>query len=195
MAAFLAKGVVMKIWSLVAGSNEHLFFSPLDKNDFMTGIFRANGRAKNWRTTPQVKLVAEKTNKKRIMPDFGHISVGHLVLSERAVATTGNFFRQFGELLPINCVDVGEFFLFNTTNLLNIIDREHSDCDEDAIYAEAFFYDKVPHEPAIFNAVGTEAIRIYVNDAGKDFLQKMISIHKLEGLSFEMIWDGDSKLN
>jgi hypothetical protein len=87
-------------------------------------------------------------------------------------------------LLALDCDGATEYF-YNVTTLIDCIDPARSvKRSSGSIAREAFVEQALPHEPAVFKDPLTARTRIYVNDAARDLLQRLIDAAALTGTEF-----------
>jgi hypothetical protein len=107
---------------------------------------------------------------------------GALVLDAKAKRALGSFLLKFGQLLELH--HGGEaLWLYNVTNMVACVDEANSKRDEAGmIMVEAFDDSKAPQDPAVFKDPVMAAIRIYVNDAGREQIERLALDAELTGI-------------
>ncbi len=118
------------------------------------------------------------------MADVATPGAGALVLSQRAVDALGEFLGRFGQLLRVQTAGGAEFrYFYNITNLVKCVDVGRSEKDATGAITTEVFYDlNVPREPAVFKDPLTASTRLYVNDSGRELLEKLAVEAGLTGL-------------
>lgn len=176
----------MKIWELRNGRiNETAPLVYANDEDMQSGVFDARGQSLEWKHRPRLDVFREPGRKQpKPRADISTFRPGALVLNGKARAVLGDFLARFGQLLPFDCDGEVEYF-YNVTRLIDCIDQEHSiKRGSGSIAKEAFFEHAVPREPVMFKAPLMARTRIYVNDAARDLLQKLIDGAALTGVEF-----------
>lgn len=164
----------------------HNDFAPLvesEGQDLPLDQFHWNGMEKHWSCTPRVEKFFDKRRKKqKERADFGWFSPGTVALNERAYAHVGEFFSQFGQLLELDCAD-GKAWLYNVTNIIECVDAEKSVKFGDIVDVEALDESHVPQTAQIFKDRLTAGRRIYLNEAAKQVLERVLQEHQLTGVA------------
>jgi hypothetical protein len=176
----------VKVWELRNGSvNETAPLVYANDDEMRSGMFDASGQSLVWNHRPQLAVFKEPRRKQpKPRSDISTLRPGALVLNGRANAALGEFLARFGQLLPLECDGEVEYF-YNVTALINCIDQEHSmKRGSGSIAKEAFFEEAVPQVATVFKDPLMVRTRIYVNDAAKDLLQKLIENAALTGVEF-----------
>ncbi|MCX7429326.1 MAG: hypothetical protein NTW96_27345 [Planctomycetia bacterium] len=85
--------------------------------------------ATNWRP-PRVEIIHETYNDlPSDYPYFATPTYNHLpAFSRRAIDVLGDLIAGDGEILPVEC-DEGEFFVYNITRIIDLLDEERSAID------------------------------------------------------------------
>jgi hypothetical protein len=174
----------MRVWELRAG----------DVDDFAMIVpaiedvdkFDVDGQRLDWKSPPVIEYADSRSRgkKKRPVADVATPGAGALVLSQRAVDALGEFLGRFGQLLLVQTAGGGEFrHFYNVTNLVKCVDVERSDKDATgAITTEAFYDINIPREAAVFKDPLTASTRLYVNDPGRELLERLARDAGLTGL-------------
>ena len=176
----------MKVWEFKnASANDVATLVFSSDKDLDDGLFDAEGEALSWDKAPRVEVFIEPRAKKpKPRVDISPLTPGALVLNDKAKAKLGPFLSQFGQLLALEC-DAGPEHFYNVTNIVDCIDAASSKTrPSGAIAKEAFFEDKVPVLPAVFKDPRTAATRVYVNQAAKEILEKLIAEAGITGAAF-----------
>jgi hypothetical protein len=176
----------MKVWELrCANVNDHAALVSVDRQDLMSGLFDADGSPQDWAHRPAVAFRVE-TRKKVQKPraDVSLFIPGALALDEKAKTALGDFLSRFGQLLELHVEGTGEtLFFYNVTNLIECIDMDRSEKLEDGgIVKEIFLDTSIPGGPAIFKDRRTAPARIYINDPGKEFLDRLVAHAGITGV-------------
>jgi hypothetical protein len=172
------------IWELRCGSvNDFAMLASVDGEDARAGLFDADGKEQDWRHRPAVEFVVEP-RKRKLKPRADVIAFvpGALVLNEKAHGALGPFLSRFGQLLELRCGGETLHF-FNATTLIPCIDVERSAKRRSgAIAMEAFDESNVPQQAAVFKDPRLAAVRIYVNDAGRAEIERIVAADGLAGI-------------
>ncbi len=173
----------MTVWELKSGRVDA--FAPLvikfdDRR--RSSLLFADGRPKEWMSPPAVEFLFDKRTKDLPRADVPMLINGALALNSRAKDALGPFLSQFGELVPLDCADEPVWY-FNVTTVIDCLDPESSIRRETgSIAKEAFHSDKVPSRATVFKDPAKLRSRIYVNDAGKEAVEKIVAEAGLSGL-------------
>lgn len=182
----------MNIWKFQSGySNDFtsLIYVNPDDMDALT----PDGQAKNWPVPIQLQPGLEKSKKKqKPLGDINGVLAGSVVLNPKAYAVLKDFLSPFGQLLPVECrneggllgADVGAsetHYFYNVTNIIDCIDEERSEKRGATIVKPAFAPQSVPQEPQIFKDPRRVRVDIYLNEAAKVGLEKLLAQDKLSG--------------
>lgn len=176
----------VKVWELRNGQvNETAPLVYANDDEMRSGMFDANGQPLAWKHRPQLAVFKEPRRKQpKPRADISTLRPGALVLNERAHAVLGEFLARYGQLLPLECDGEVEYF-YNVTRLIDCVDRERSaKRSSGSIAKEVFFEQAVPQEAVVFKDPLMARTRIYVNQAAKDLLQKLIGEAALTGVEF-----------
>jgi hypothetical protein len=172
------------IWELRCGSvNDFAMLASVDREDARAGLFDADGKEQDWMHRPAVEFIVDPRKKKqKPRADVIAFVPGALVLNEKADGALGQFLSQFGQLLELHCG--GEILhFFNATKLIDCIDVERSEKRRSgAIAMEAFDESNVPQQAAVFKDPRMAAVRIYVNDAGRAEIERIVAADGLTGI-------------
>lgn len=174
----------MAVWELRCGLvNEFATLANVDDQDGDAGMFEARGQKKDWMHRPAVQFIVDPRKKKqKPRADVAAFVPGALVLNEKADKALGPFLSQFGQMLELHCSGETLYF-YNATNMLDVVDSERSERRRSgSIAMEAFFEDNVPGEPAVFKDPLMAPVRIYVNDAGKAEVERIVAEAGLTGI-------------
>jgi hypothetical protein len=168
----------MNVWELrCADVNDFSALHSIDRQDMMSGLFDADGAVQDWAHRPAVAFRKPRADVSIFMP-------GALVLDEKARSALGNFLSRFGQLLELHVHESGErLYFYNVTNLIDCIDTDASETLSDGgIVLEAFRPAALPGGPAIFKDARTAPARIYINDPGKEFFDRLVSHGGITGV-------------
>ena len=172
------------IWELRCGSvNDFAMLASVDWEDARAGLFDADGKEQDWMHRPAVEFSVDSRKKKqKPRADVIAFVPGALVLNETAKVALGPFLSQFGQLLELHCG--GEIlYFFNATTLIDCIDVERSEKRRSgSIAMEAFNESNVPQEAAVFKDRRMASVRIYVNDAGRKEIERIVADAGLTGV-------------
>ena len=176
----------MKVWELRAADvNDFSALLSVDRQDMMSGLFDADGLMQDWAHRPAVEFRVEKRKKvQKPRADVSLFMPGALVLDEKAHSALGDFLSRFGQLLELHVQGTGEtLYFYNVTNLIDCIDMAASETLSDGgIVLEAFRAAALPGGPAIFKDARTAPARIYINDPGKEFFDRLVSHGGITGV-------------
>lgn len=163
--------------------NDFAMLVNIDDQDGDAGMFEARGEPADWMHRPAVEFIADRKRKKqKPRADVIAFVPGALVLNEKAKVALGPFLSQFGQLLELHCG--GEIlYFFNATTLIDCIDVERSEKRRSgSIAMEAFNESNVPQEAAVFKDRRMASVRIYVNDAGRKEIERIVADAGLTGI-------------
>lgn len=180
----------MKIYKLTAGDDEHMLFLPVDKSDFNRGVFAGDGmpRKHNWHP-PRAKLKSDPFNKGKKLPDIGHVDIGSVVLSQKAIDVLKGHLEPYGELLPLD-VEGETYYIYNVTTIIDALDQENSVKRPNGIIKKACFdKSKVPSDMEIFKVPETQRSLIYVNETKGKNIKTLIEEHHLNGAQLRLEWE------
>ncbi|WP_241762637.1 hypothetical protein [Dyella ginsengisoli] len=181
-----AKTVTPEVWELRSGSvNDYAPLVFAHEEDMESGMFDASGIRLTWPTRPRVEVFVEPGKKKpKSLADVSALTPGALAMNDEAKAALEPFLSAFGQFLAMDCGGQTRWF-YNVTNLIPCIDESRSTRrPSGSIVKEAFFEHAVPVEPAVFKDPLTAAASIYVNDAGKAALEKIVAEAAIAGVAF-----------
>jgi hypothetical protein len=172
------------VWELRCASiNDFAMLVSSDPGDGRSGMFDANGKARDWMHRPAVEFYVEP--RKKVQKPHADVSLfrpGALVLNAKAKLALGAFLSKFGQFLELHHGSETLWF-YNVTNMVSCVDAERSEKRRSgAIAMEAFDGTNVPAEAAVFKDPLMAQIRIYVNDAGKALIEKIASEAGLTGI-------------
>ena len=172
------------IWELrCAKINSFAPLVAIDDADFQAGLFAADGSPQDWTHRPAVEFHVE-TGKKKQLPRANVIFMKHgaLVLDAQAKLALGSFLSKFGQLLELHLGGATLWF-YNVTNIIACLDKEKSEWEEGGmILEEAFDESSAPEAAAVFKDPVMGVIRIYVNDAGRAEIERLVSDAGLTGI-------------
>lgn len=174
----------MAIWELrCAAPNDFAMPVPIDRDDLEEDVFDTTGAPKHWIDRPRVAF--HKETRRKVQKPHANVSLlvpGALVLDGKARAALGEFLLRSGQLLELDCEDEPRWF-YNVTRVIACVDAARSETFEDGgIAREAFDATTVPAEPLVFKDPRTAPVRIYVNDAGKAWIDRMTAAAELSGI-------------
>lgn len=174
-----------KLWEFsTAGTNDYSVYVHANVEDARQDIFGTDGKPKKWIYRPRIEVFVDKKRKiQKPQADIRHVAVGSIILNERAYAALGPFLQKFGQLLELDCQGQVRYF-YNITNLISVIDFEASEKIETAVIRPAFHDEKIPADAQIFKDPLTARTRMFVTQAAKEILEKIIDEHSLTGLFF-----------
>jgi hypothetical protein len=178
----------MNIWELrCANINDYSVVVPTSDLDLLEGVFDINGKPLQWTFIPIIKYADDRAKgkqKPRPVADVANFGPGAFVLNAKAKEALGSFLEQFGQLLEVQTPGGAEFrWLYNVTNLVKCIDLERSEKSETGgLRAEVFYDINVPRTAAVFKDPSTAGVRMYVNDPGKDLIERIVSESGLSGV-------------
>lgn len=174
-----------KLWEFTSGgTNNFSVYVYANEEDSFAGIFITNGKPIHWETRPYVQAYVDKKKKvQKPQADIGWFVPGTIILNGKAYAVLKDFLLQFGELLEIDCGGEVRYF-YNITNIIPCIDFEKSGKIGTAVVKAEFFQDKIPKDAQIFKDPLTVGGRMYLSQAAKDILEKIIADNELTGFLF-----------
>ncbi len=161
-------------------------FAPLvalDDADYEAELFTVDGSVKDWSHRPAVEFVVQPRKKKQ-PPRANVIFMKHgaLVLDAKAKLALGSFLSKFGQLLELH-LGGDTLWFYNVTNMIDCVDKENSEWEDGImVVKEAFFESKVPKEAAVFKDPLMGVIKIYLNDAGRAEIERLVADAGLTGI-------------
>lgn len=173
----------MGLWEMRCGNlNNFSGLVYVNDEDVWANLFGSDGTPKHWQTRPKVQPFVNKRKKKQLpQADFAYLTPGTIFLSEKAFGALQDFFEQFGQLLPVDCVGEPRYYL-NITNLISVVDYDNSVKTGTAVTSAAFLADATPISAQIFKDPLTAKTRIYLTDAAKAIIEQRIAEFQLTGL-------------
>ena len=177
----------MNIWELrCANINDYSMVVPDSELDLLDGVFDIDGKPLDWKFIPIVKYADSRSRgkTKRPVADVATFGPGAFVLSQRAHDVLGPLLGQFGQLLEVQTAGGAEFRRFyNVTHIVKCVDVERSEkSGSGGIECEVFYDINVPRNAAVFKDPLTAAVRMYVNDPGKELIERLASEAGLTGI-------------
>lgn len=175
----------MKVWELKAGSvNDYAPLVFASERDATSGMFDVWGVPLVWSKTPKVEVFIEPGKKKpKPLADISALTPGALAMNEKAKGALEPFLGKFGEFLAMDCQGEPRWF-YNVTNLVPCIDEAQSvRKPSGAISKEAFSEGKVPQGAVVFKDPLTAPAAIYITDAGKATIEKLVAAADITGLA------------
>jgi hypothetical protein len=177
-------GPSMRVWELRAGDVDHYAMIVPAIED--VAKFDVNGQPLDWMSPPVIEYADSRSRgrKKRPVADVATPGAGALVLSQRAADALGAFLGRFGQLLRVQTAGRAEFrYFYNVTNLVKCVDVGRSEKDATGAITTEVFYDlNVPRQPAVFKDPLTASTRLYVNEPGRQLLERLAAEARLTGL-------------
>jgi hypothetical protein len=177
---------MVQLWECMSGSNDFAGLTPQDMPDMMAGMFNTDGESKKWQKIPLIVPTFYKGKKKQPpLADIAWLTPGAIVLNSKASAVLRTFLLKFGELLEMSCAGEINYF-YNVTNVISCIDFDGSEKTPSgqSVRQAAFFSHAIPQDTQIFKDPLTAGSRIYLTQAAKDALEKLIAENGLTGLRF-----------
>jgi hypothetical protein len=129
------------------------------------------------------------------------------VFSRRALDALGDLLQENGEILPLSC-DEGEYYLFNTTRIVDAIDVEHTEFKPySEVDPDMALLDDDPDSPTIthfaFHPEIVKSLTIFkisnkYNKATPMVTDKFVQRVQeagLEGFEFELIWSSTAPVS
>ena len=172
-ASFLFKGA----------EEEDKWLSPRDRFNLFDGTPR-NGKY----PVPQgIRNRVGKEKRSNVLPDFTHIGLTPIpTFSERAVHALGDMLSRYGELAPIKMNEAMQYYGFNPTRIVDVVDEEKSTI---AYFSDGGLMDidhyvlrpDVKELPPIFRIPQLVANTTYVSD---EFIAR-VNECKLTGFRFQ----------
>jgi hypothetical protein len=177
---------MVQLWECLSGGNNFCGYIFANDEDLLSGIFNTNGLPKQWVARPGIKsYVAKKAKDNRLHGDFDWLLPGAIILNEKAFVAAKEFLLQFGELRTVECNSDFVYF-YNVTNIVSCIDFDRSEKSSTgkSILKAEFRQEAIPQDTQIFKDPLTAGSRIYLTQAAKDALEKLIAENGLTGLRF-----------
>ncbi len=172
----------MTIWKFKAGySNDFNAFTLPDNSDLKHATFIADGTSKNWPVPPKIQPGIEKKKKdQKPLGDINYIAPGSVVLNEKAYAVLKSFLSPFGQFLEMDALGETHYF-YNVTNVIACIDFDSSETEDGKVMKEVFLPDATPKDAQVFKEPHKKRTEIYLSEAAKDILEKLIADAGLTG--------------
>ena len=102
---------------------EDKWLSPRDRLNLFDGTPR-NGK---YPVPEGIRNRVGKEKRSNVLPDFTHIGLTPIpTFSERAVQALGDMLSRNGELAPIKMDEAMQYYGFNPTRVVNVVDEEKS---------------------------------------------------------------------
>ncbi|WP_338849800.1 DUF1629 domain-containing protein [Massilia sp. W12] len=174
------------IYQIKCGNLNNFSMWVLDNNAGMTiHDFILEGKAIQWNKPPRVVPFFDKKRKKqKDVADFAFFLHGGIALSEKAYDAIHDFLLSFGELIQLDTEDK-KVWLYNVTTLIDCVDYKNSEKFLDQVIREKFYFSNVPDAPCIFKDTLTAKSRIYLNEAAKVVVEKIVDSNNLTGCHIE----------
>lgn len=151
--------------------------------------FEGHGSPLHWASKPRLTTIEyEERKKRRPRADVSPFTSPGLIVNAKVHSALGEFLGQFGQLLEVD-VDGQVEYYYNVTNVLECLDREHSEIEAYYVEKPVFHEHLIPTAPTVFVDPELTA-RIFVNEAAKAALEKAIAENGIIGISFKR-WDND----
>jgi hypothetical protein len=173
----------MRVWELRCGDVDDYSVIVPSIEDALAARFDVDGQPLDWLSPPVIEYADSRSRgqKKRPVADVASAGAGAFFLSQKAVAALGPFLSKFGQLLPVQTEGGAEWrHFYNVTNIVKCV--ELSGAENGGIPDETFYDINVPREPAVFKDPLTAEYRMYVNDSGRELLEKLAAEAGLTGL-------------
>lgn len=137
-------------------------------------------------------------------PDFYNFGTGKFVCNERAREQAGEALEMAGELLPVSIEgESGEFYIFNCTNCINVLDREKSrwkvfgPMGQFRTLEQPAFYPQRFGEECLFKIAEDGGSVIYCLERTGDALdgefKAVVEECGLKGLEFRLVWTNEKR--
>jgi hypothetical protein len=176
----------MKVWELRCADIDDYPLVVASREALLARVFDIDGKPLDWMAPPIVEFSDYKKRGKALRPmaDVSAMKPGVMLLNQRAFDVLGPFLGQFGQLLEVQTAGGAEWRRFyNVTNLVKCVDMAHSEKSASGVLSSEAFYDiNVPRQPAVFKDPQTARLRIYVNDPGKEQIERLVSEAGLTGI-------------
>jgi hypothetical protein len=175
----------VKVWELKSGSvNDYAPLVFASGKDVESGMFDTSGASLSLSKKPKVEVFVEP-GKKRSKPlaDVSALTPGALAMNDKAKVALEPFLSRFGQFLEMDCAGEPRWF-YNVTNVISCIDEARSaKRPSGSIVKEEFFEDRLPVSAAVFKDPLTAAAVLYVNEAGKAALERIITEAAIVGVA------------
>lgn len=143
-----------------------------------------DGQSLHWSKRPKLVILKEEGRKKQLpRADISPFTAAGLIINEKARSALGDILAQFGQVLEVDVAGQTEYY-YNVTNIVECLDREHSEMAGAYVEVPVFQEQLVPVTPAVFIEPAMSA-RIFVNEGAKTLLEERIAANKLIGMSFK----------
>jgi hypothetical protein len=173
----------MKVWELRCGDVEDFAMIVPSLEDAVAFRFQVNGQPLDWMSPPVIEYADSRSRgkKKRPVADVATGGPGSFFLSQKAVEALGPFLSKFGQILPVQTAGGADWrHFYNVTNLVRCV--QLSGAEGGGVPVETFYDINVPREPAVFKDPQTAKYRMYVNEPGRELLERLAAEAGLTGL-------------
>lgn len=185
----------MNVWKWNAANDAYTTLLPVNDEDWLTGLFSADGSAKTWSSRPRVKPALEKHAKRQLpLGDLSFIMGGSIVMNAKAHGALGDFLESFGQCLDMELVDPTGFaggnqplYFYNVTHLIDCIDIEHSHTEGGKVVEPVFLPAAVPSNAQIFKDPLRKKTDIYLTQAARDCLTALMESASLRGSTLTLL--------
>jgi hypothetical protein len=142
------------------------------------------GSPLQWSQRPKL-IICKESNASKQLPraDISPFTAPGLVVNEKARHVLGDILAPFGQFLEIEVAGQTEYY-YNVINVIECLDREHSEMPGAYVEVPVFHEHLVP-EPLTIFVEPTMFGRIFVNEGAKTQLDERIAANQLVGMSFK----------
>jgi hypothetical protein len=142
------------------------------------------GQPMHWSQRPKLVVVKEDGRKKPLpRADISPFTAPGLIINEKARGALGDILAPFGQILEVDVAGKIEYY-YNVTNIVQCLDREHSEMSGAFVEVPVFQKHLVPAAPAVLIEPSMFG-RIFVNEGAKVQFDERIAASKLIGMSFK----------
>ena len=182
------------------GNFEHyasLLMQEKDRRYIRVGDFDGQPYSRRWQP---IELYIDKPKQPR--PDFYHFGLSAFVCNERALEHVQGCLEEAGELLPVSIErEPGEFFIFNVTNCINVLDHEKSSWRG---YGPNNMFKRLTTPVFIPERFGDESIfkfpeacaTTYCLERSGEYregeFKALVEHHGLTGIEFRLVWSDET---
>jgi len=178
---------MLKVWSMEndVDNFDYLGLKNVDDWEIINDFYEFNGKsiARTWNP---IDVVVDVENK---IGDSLYLFPGGPVFSERAVEVLWEFLEDKAEILPIKFTK-GNYFIINTTNVLQAVDIERSNVIRFQSSGRIMMFESIEFikekvvNQSIFKIIELPKSLVFVSDLFKEKVMK----NNLSGFKFTEVW-------
>ena len=184
----------MKLHKLTCDLDSYASFLFRDAGEsakWSDGWFEGTPRGSSYPVPIGVRNREGDKARSEVLADFTHMGLDPIpTFSQRAVDALGDALREHGELAPIQMDEPVQYYGFNPTTIVNVLDERTSQIkrfsDGGVMRVERHeLLDSVTNLPPIFKIPQTRRNTTYVNE----LFVRLVEDHGLTGFRFELLFE------